>query len=161
MVDRSCSCLIVGPLVDHMSRTVRGCYTRCQDYLGDQAAMRQFQDLVSNCNLLYIPYVGSVFTWWNKRVLNPVGKKLDRALINGDWLRVFPQSYAKFDAGGVSDHARCMVTLTKCHVSTRKPFKFFNFLIENEELKPLFARKWAKSEPLHHSRMALHQFTRN
>ena len=25
-VDRSCSCLIVGRLVDHMSRTVRGCY---------------------------------------------------------------------------------------------------------------------------------------
>ncbi|KAF2608513.1 hypothetical protein F2Q68_00045761 [Brassica cretica] len=25
-VDRSCSCLIVGRLVDHMFRTVRGCY---------------------------------------------------------------------------------------------------------------------------------------
>ncbi|KAF3584501.1 hypothetical protein F2Q69_00027426 [Brassica cretica] len=26
MVDRSCSRLIVGRLIDHMSRTVRGCY---------------------------------------------------------------------------------------------------------------------------------------
>ena len=75
-------------------------HSRCQDYLGDQSGMSQFQELVFDCNLLDLPYVGSVFTWWNKRGLDPVGKKLDMALINGDWLRFFPQSYAKFDAGG-------------------------------------------------------------
>ncbi|CAF2054568.1 unnamed protein product, partial [Brassica oleracea var. botrytis] len=57
-------------------------HSRCQDYLGDQSGMRQFQELVSYCNLLDLPYVGSVFTWWKKRGLDPVGKKLDRALIN-------------------------------------------------------------------------------
>ncbi|KAF3540774.1 hypothetical protein F2Q69_00021135 [Brassica cretica] len=31
-VDRSCSCLIVGRLIDHMSRTVRGCYRHVFGY---------------------------------------------------------------------------------------------------------------------------------
>lgn len=133
-------------------------HSRSQDYLVDQTGMCHFQDLVADCNLLDLPFAGSVFTWWNKKGLDPVGKKLDKALINGDWLRCFPHSFAKFDAGGISDHARCMVSLTKRQENTKKPFKFFNFLIENVELLPLVARKWSESEPLHHSRTALNRF---
>lgn len=59
-------------------------HSRSRDYMVDQAGMRDFQELVSDCSLTDLPYVGSVFTWWNKRGMNPVGKKLDRALINGD-----------------------------------------------------------------------------
>lgn len=65
----------------------------------DQSGMQHFQDLVSDCHLLDLPYVGSLYTWWNKRGLDPIGKKLDRALINGVWLRFFPHSFAKFEAG--------------------------------------------------------------
>lgn len=124
----------------------------------DQAGMRDFQDIVAGCSLMDLPYVGSVYTWWNKRGLDPVGKKPDRVLVNGEWLQAFPRSYAKFDAGGVSDHARCLVSLTEHQTSTRKPFKFFNYLIGNEEFMPLVAHKWAETGPLFHSRTALSRF---
>nr|VDC96516.1 unnamed protein product [Brassica oleracea] len=84
--------------------------------------MQHFQELVADCNLLDLPYVGSVFTWWNKRGLDLIG--------------FFPNSYAEFDVGGVSDNARCLVTLTVRQASVRKPFKLFNFLIENVEFAP-------------------------
>ena len=57
-------------------------HSRCQDYLGDQTGMQHFQELVADCNLLDIPYVGSVFTWWNKRRMDPIGKNMEKALIN-------------------------------------------------------------------------------
>ena len=44
--------------------------------------MQHFQELVADCNLLDLPYVGSVFTWWNKRGLDLIGKNMDKALIN-------------------------------------------------------------------------------
>ena len=108
-------------------------HSRSQDYMVDQSGMRHFQDLVYDCHVLDLPYVGSLYTWWNKRGLDPIGKKVDRTLINGDWLRFFPHSFAKFEAGGVFDHARCIVSLTERQTKVRKPFKFFNFLIDNAD----------------------------
>lgn len=66
-------------------------HSRVQNYLGDQSGMLHFQELVSDCALTDLTYIGSLFTWWNKRVADPIGKNLDRALVNGDWLRVYPQ----------------------------------------------------------------------
>lgn len=54
-------------------------HSRSRNYMVDQAGMRDFQDLVADCNLMDLAYVGSVYTWWNKRGFDPVGKKLDRA----------------------------------------------------------------------------------
>lgn len=71
-------------------------HSRMRDYLGDQSDMIHFQELVTDCNLTDLPYSGSLFTWWNKRGAGPIGKKLDRALINGDSLRKYPHSYAIF-----------------------------------------------------------------
>ncbi|KAG5375248.1 hypothetical protein IGI04_039844 [Brassica rapa subsp. trilocularis] len=54
---------------------------------------------------------GALFTWWNKHERDPIGKNLDRALVDRDWLRVFPYSQAHFKAGVISNHARCYVRI--------------------------------------------------
>lgn len=104
--------------------------------------MRQFQGLVSDCDLTDLAYLGDLFTWWNKCEEDPIGKKLDRALINGDWLRSFPHPYAQFEAGGISDHARCLLRLSSNTETVRKPFRFFNYLAEHEEFLPTVAKLW-------------------
>ena len=83
---------------------------------------------------------------------------MDRALINGDWPRCFPQSYAKFEAGGISDHARCVVYLSGTQEEMRKPFRFFNYLAEHEEFLPTVAKVWASTNELYHSRASLGLF---
>ncbi|XP_013717728.1 uncharacterized protein LOC106421427 [Brassica napus] len=132
--------------------------SRARDYLPDQAGMRRFQEMVSDCALSDLAYVGALFTWWNKQEEDPIWKKLDRALINNDWLRCFPDSYAQFEAGGISDHARCLIRLSATTEAVRKPFRFFNFLTESEEFLPTVAKLWESTETLFHSRASLGLF---
>ena len=135
-------------------------HSRAMDYLTDQTGTREFQYAVADCELADLAYVGAIFTWWNKREGNPIGKKLHRALINDVWLRFYPQSYAKFDAGGVSDHARCLVHISDKRDETRKPLKFFNYLKDHEDFLPTVKNFWDISPLLYHSRCSLSMFHR-
>lgn len=47
------------------------------DYLTDQTGMREFQEFAGDCELSNLAYVGVLFTCWNKREGNPIGKKLN------------------------------------------------------------------------------------
>lgn len=73
-------------------------HSRALDHRCDQTGMTHFQEVTTDCALMNLPYVGALFTWWNKRDEDPIGKKLDRALVNGEWLQRYPQSFAKFEA---------------------------------------------------------------
>lgn len=73
----------------------------------DAAGMREFQEVTNYCSLVDMSYQGPRFTWSNKRDNDIICKKLDRSLMNEEWMQVFPQSYCVFEAGGCSDHQRC------------------------------------------------------
>ena len=120
--------------------------------------MRQFQDVVMDCGLTDLASSGALFTWWSKQDEDPIGKKLDQALINAAWPRSFPQSSACFEAGGISDHARCVVTISGDLNETRKPFRFFNYLCDHPDFLPTVKRIWDSTQPIHHSRAALSKF---
>ena len=133
-------------------------HSRALDYRTDQSGMRHFQEAITDCSVLDLPYTGALFTWWNKRVEDPIGKKLDRALVNQEWLTRYPQSSAHFDAGGISDHARCFVRLAGATNEVWKPFRFFNYLMEHTDFLSTVKETWDTSEPLFHSRLALSRF---
>lgn len=89
---------------------------------------------------------------------DPIGKKLDRALVNQAWLTRYPQSNAYFAAGGISDHARCLIKVSGESNEERKPFRFFNYLTEDPDFLPTIKEVWESSDPLVHSRLALSMF---
>lgn len=64
--------------------------------------MRDFQDVTSYCKLTDMGYQGPRFTWCNKREEGLVCKKLDRMLVNEEWLNnsVF---YCVFESDGCSN----------------------------------------------------------
>lgn len=111
--------------------------------------------MVSDCGLTDLPSTCAQFTWWNSRDEDPIGKTLDRALVNGAWMSYYPQAYAHYEAGGVSDHARCYVRCAGTQNEARKPFRFFNYLAEHPDFLPTFAEVWNSTEPILHSRAAL------
>lgn len=113
---------------------------------------------MTDCSVTDLPYTGALFTWWNKRSEDPIGKKLDRALVNNEWLTRYPHAHAHFDAGGVSDHARCLIRTTGATNATRKPFRFFNYLADHQEFLPTVKDVWDSNAPLLHSRTALSRF---
>ena len=123
-----------------------------------QLGMTQFQEAVGDCNLTDLTHSGAIFTWWNNQEADPIGKKLDRALINGSWLRDYPHSSCRFEAGGISDHARCVVRLSGVTNETRKPFRFFNYLTEHPDFLPTVKRIWDSTQPIHHTRTAISRF---
>ncbi|XP_024006446.1 uncharacterized protein LOC112082955 [Eutrema salsugineum] len=127
-------------------------HSRAADYLGDQSAMRDFQQFVTDCEVMDLGYVGSQFTWLNQQEENPIGKKLDRALVNNA-CSIFPQSFAAFETNGISDHARCVIWLDNNVTDKHHHFQFFKFLETVNQV-------WRETPPLFHYRSALHRFHR-
>ncbi|XP_074292818.1 uncharacterized protein LOC141619696 [Silene latifolia] len=77
----------------------------------DVLPMRQ---IVLNCNLIEMKTVGAFFTWNNKHENGTkVYSKLDRVLINADWLTTFPECYANFLPEGLFDHCPCLIKLMR------------------------------------------------
>lgn len=133
-------------------------HPRGSDYSLNISGMRDFQNVASFCNLMDISSSGPSYTWINNQDSNPIGKKLDRALINPEWLNSFPQSYASFEAGGISDHSRCVIHLRPPNADHRKPFRFFNFMAGHPLFLPTVAQVWTETSPLYHSRVTLSLF---
>ena len=133
--------------------------SRVLNGLGDQGGMCDFQQAIADCGLADLKYTGPQFTWWNHQDSGPIGKKLDRALVNSDWNGNFPDSFASFETNGISDHARCVVTLTKkVAVRKRRHFQFFNYLAKHPLFLETVKEFWASTEPLYHSLAAMHMF---
>ncbi|KAG7585341.1 Reverse transcriptase domain [Arabidopsis thaliana x Arabidopsis arenosa] len=105
-------------------------------------AMREFSDSLLQASLMDLVYRGSSFTWWNKRKASPVAKKLDRILVNDDWQALFPFSTGFFGAPIFSDHSPGSISLNPAEPRQKKPFKFFNFLLKNQNFLPLICESW-------------------
>lgn len=118
--------------------------------------MRHFQEALMNCMVTDLPYTGALFTRWNKREEDLIGKKLNIALVNSEWLLQYPLSSAYFDAGRVSDHA-----LFERGVSRMLLESLYGFLTISLNIKTSYQRL-SKSVTPHkvffHSRTALLQF---
>ncbi|KAH0867071.1 hypothetical protein HID58_074093 [Brassica napus] len=121
----------------------------------DRNAIKDFQDVVLKCDMMDIAQVGPTFTWTNCQAENPISKKLDRVMANSSWINAFPQSFATFESGGVSDHLRMHIQLRDMSPSNAKPFKFFTNLTSHPRFLEVVGRIWHEAPPLFHSRAAL------
>ncbi|CAN7118348.1 unnamed protein product [Brassica rapa subsp. narinosa] len=126
----------------------------------DTSGMREFNEVVNYCSLVDMSYQGPKFTWSNKRDNDIICKKLDRSLINEEWMRLFPQSYCVFEAGGCSDHQRCRISVTTEIMKPRKPFKFVNVVADMPDFLPLVGKFWEETEPLFNSTSALYRLSK-
>lgn len=86
--------------------------------------------------------MGNTFTWWNKSKCNPIAKKLDRALVNDEWFFEFPSSVACFGSPEFSDHAVISITLDLASARAKKPFRFYNFIIQSPDFLDLICNAW-------------------
>lgn len=61
------------------------------------------------------------------------------------------------EPSGVSDHTRCLVRLVTPS-GNKRPFKFFNFLVDHPDFHDRFSTVWDSTEALFHSTSALYMF---
>ncbi|XP_074305823.1 uncharacterized protein LOC141641045 [Silene latifolia] len=89
--------------------------------------MAPMREMIVQCQLQGLKTIGSYYTWTNKHeVGSKVYSKLDRVLINEDWLNIFPDSYANFLPEGLYDHCPCLISNYVVEVRKKAPFKYFN-----------------------------------
>ncbi|CAE5959305.1 unnamed protein product [Arabidopsis arenosa] len=108
------------------------------------AGMAEFQDCLVSNDLFDLTSRGVFYTWSNGQPADPVLRKLDRALINEDWLNCFPDSFAIFDPPGDSDHSPCLVNTDASVERSKKSFKYFSFLSSHPKFKEIIALAWAQ-----------------
>ena len=130
-------------------------HSRFHDSVGENLAIREFQDIIRSCDLDDISYMGPEFTWINNRDASPTSKKLDRVMGNSSWITTFGQSYTVFEAGGVSDHSRMLTTLRDNIPGNRKPFNFFTHVVNHPQFLEVVNQVWNSNAPLFHSQTTL------
>lgn len=133
-------------------------HSRFSDMAGESAAIREFQNMVADCDLVDLAHSGPQFTWTNSQDSNPISKKLDRVMGNSCWVSTFEQSNVVFEAGGVSDHVRMVTQLHDRGLVKPKPFKFFIHVTQHPQFLEIVQRVWNSTAPLFHSRSALRRF---
>ncbi|XP_020699621.1 uncharacterized protein LOC110111903 [Dendrobium catenatum] len=74
--------------------------------------LSELKGLVFDCGLHDLASVGLLYTWHNQRSNHPIHIKLDRVLVNSDFLNHFPQAHYKITAPVCSDHAPLFTSIT-------------------------------------------------
>ncbi|KAL0297757.1 UNVERIFIED_CONTAM: hypothetical protein Sradi_6827800 [Sesamum radiatum] len=80
--------------------------------------MLDFHDAIANCALMDAGYIGSPYTWYSRRLQ----QCLDRILVSGCWMDVFPKMQVAHLELSKSDHHGLLVEAE--HTIERKASSF-------------------------------------
>ncbi|GKF76082.1 RNA-directed DNA polymerase, eukaryota, reverse transcriptase zinc-binding domain protein [Tanacetum coccineum] len=114
---------------------------------GGSAITSHMQDLIDCVNEVEVEDLCStgLFYTWIKSPLNPTNnilKKLDRAMVNEEFMGSFPNASATFLPYMVSDHSPVLVNFPQSYAKKIKPFRFANYIADKEDFLPTVAREW-------------------
>ncbi|XP_048620249.1 uncharacterized protein LOC125590643 [Brassica napus] len=124
------------------------------DRFSSPLGMREFGQCVTSVELTDLACIGNSFTWSNKQGITLVSKKLDRIMVNDEWLTMFPNALGVFGDPGISDHSPCCVFLDTTSSKPKKPFKFFSMLNQNPDF-PILIRECWRALPFEGSKMLM------
>ncbi|XP_077228479.1 uncharacterized protein LOC143861436 [Tasmannia lanceolata] len=68
--------------------------------------------------------------------------KLDRSLVNEEWLHSCPNSFTEFFPPGISDHSPFIVSCFNHQSLGPRPFKFMDMWLADKSLYPIVERAW-------------------
>lgn len=91
--------------------------------------------MMRNTNLFEHDTIGPIFTWSNRQTSNPICSRIDKALVNTDWISTFPNSEIEVLNPHISDHSPLRINMD-CKQPTRRikhQFKFLNCVVDHLE----------------------------
>lgn len=106
--------------------------------------MLDFREFLTREGLVDLNSSGPEFTWWDSCKSDPCFKKLDRCIVNGQWISNFALSFARILPRGLSDHSPIVVSLGKVQDRLKKPFQFFVHLIAAPGFMEAVSEAWEK-----------------
>ncbi|OIT31321.1 hypothetical protein A4A49_31488 [Nicotiana attenuata] len=102
-----------------------------------------FLSVIEDCGFTDLGFYGPRYTWSNGR--GPcaiVWKRLDRGLVNDNWLTSYPATTISHLASTGSDHSPLLMEMHARSDSARRYFKFLNCWTNNESFVPLVQSVW-------------------
>lgn len=105
--------------------------------------VEDFAHCIDTCNLFYLGYKGSLYTWWNGRSGDAcIFKSLDRYLGNLKFQELFPALEVEHFIKYGSDHAPLLRTCNVNTVQVKKSLKFLNFWAKSATFKDVIKKHW-------------------
>ncbi|XP_074292165.1 uncharacterized protein LOC141619026 [Silene latifolia] len=132
-----------------LSRGDFNCVLQATERLRGQVSLAEsapFQDCLDWCQLMDIKASGAFYTWNNKQP--PETRKysrLDRFLVNKDWMDQLPAYFANFLPEGLFDHTPCLVSKNTSGGNKNRPFKYFNMWSKAPGFLNCVAQGWNKN----------------
>ncbi|XP_074315498.1 uncharacterized protein LOC141651698 [Silene latifolia] len=112
------------------------------------AELKGFQECVADCGLLDLPAQGAFFTWNNKHEPGAmVFSRLDRAMVNDEWLLHFPETTTVFHPEGLFYHCPCTINMSNEPERRKSGFKYFNMWGKVPEFTATVHRVWDTQIP--------------
>lgn len=105
----------------------------------DRNDMDKFNNFIVSNSLLDLQLSGRSFTWY--RPDGTCKSRLDRMLVNGEWISKWPNSILKRGGRTISDH--CPIFIEACLKDWGpKPFRFFNYWMQHHSYESFVEEKW-------------------
>ncbi|KAL8557496.1 hypothetical protein ACS0TY_004798 [Phlomoides rotata] len=106
---------------------------------GDPRNMVKFDDFISLYNLMDMPLSSRTFTWY--RPDGTCKTKLDRMLVNSEWIARWPDQVLNGLSRTLSDHCPIYMESARKNWGPR-PFRFINAWVKHPNFKDFFESKW-------------------
>ncbi|KAK4432680.1 hypothetical protein Salat_1030200 [Sesamum alatum] len=114
--------------------------------LGVAPTWYELKDFVDCCLALGLhdaPTTDCYYTWSSNNDSNPVWCKLDRVLLNNEWLEAGLHCGAHFSPPGyLSDHSPGIISLFDPPAPKPKPFRFFNMWVDHPDFLATVESHW-------------------
>ncbi|XVE89928.1 hypothetical protein DITRI_Ditri20bG0035500 [Diplodiscus trichospermus] len=105
-------------------------------------AMDCFSEFIENLGLIDLPLIEGKFTWSSNRT-TPTCSRLDRFLLAAEFVSKFPNLRQKVGPKSLSDHNLILLEVEEVNWGP-KPFKFFNYWMEEDGYSQLIEDQWGK-----------------
>lgn len=92
-----------------------------------KAKTRDFRDFIMDTGLCELKTVGRDFTWTNSNVFS----RIDRALVNAEWVTRFTQLEIEAMDPRFSNHSPIYIDFMETINTKPRPFKFLNHLADH------------------------------
>nr|XP_016472175.1 PREDICTED: uncharacterized protein LOC107794213 [Nicotiana tabacum] len=100
---------------------------------------RDFRRFIEECGITELQTSGRLFTWTN----NHVYSRIDRALVNAQWMSTMPPSLVHINDPYFSDHSPLCIEVEQESISRKKPFRFLNCLANHAEFEEIVKSSWS------------------
>ena len=108
-----------------------------------KSQLQSFNDYINTATLTDMKSVDNWLSWSNQGAANrKIMARLNRCLINQEWLIVYPDSLLEYDALLFSDHSLMYIHADKATLKGKKPFRFFDMWSTHPQFLDVIRSAW-------------------